>query len=200
MQSEVPKQFLELNGRPVLMHTISVFREADPDIRIILVLPPDQFGYWEILCKNHQFRVDYELVAGGPTRFDSVKNGLQQAPDTGWIGVHDGVRPFIPPETIRSIFAAARTYGNAVPAIVPAESVRIASGSSNHPVDRDTVRLIQTPQVFEAAALKQAYQRSYDPAFTDDASVFEAAGHPIHLTEGHPANLKITVPSDLPPE
>ncbi len=197
MKSEIPKQFLELNGKPVLMHTIKAFIDFDPEINIVLVLPEEQFSYWESLCRGHDFHPKYSRVAGGSTRFESVKNGLAIAPDTGLIGVHDGVRPFIRRETIERIFQAAAQKGNAIPAIAPSESIRIETDHENHVVDRATVRLIQTPQVFDAQLLKEAYNTSYRDGFTDDASVFEQAGHKIHLVEGQSGNIKITTPDDL---
>jgi len=199
MQSDIPKQFLELKGKPILMHSIEKFLLFDPDIRIILVLPEEQLSFWNKLCEKHQFNTDYLLVTGGSTRFESVKNGLKHAPDSGLIGVHDGVRPHIHPETIDRIYQAAARHGNAIPAIAPAESVRIDVGGKSHIVDRSTVRLIQTPQVFDAALLKKAYECDFDPRFTDDASVFEAAGHQIHLVEGQVGNVKITTRFDLSP-
>jgi len=197
MQSDIPKQFLLLDGMPVLMRTMDAFVQFDPDIRMILVLPKDQFSYWDELCAEHSFSLNYQKIAGGPRRFDSVKNGLSLAPDQGLIGIHDGVRPFIHPDTIRRIYQEAQKFGNATPAIPPTESVRIESKESNHIIDRDTIRLIQTPQVFEAKTLKEAYNQQYQNTFTDDASVIEAAGHKIHLTKGQTNNIKITTKEDL---
>ena len=197
MKSDIPKQFLLLRGRPVLMRTMDNFFEFDPDIRMILVLPKDQFSYWDELCTEHFFTLKYQKVAGGQTRFDSVKNGLAIAPDQGLIGIHDGVRPFIYPDTIRMIYQEAAKYGNAIPAITPTESVRIESKEGNHIVDRNVVRLIQTPQVFQAKDLKEAYNQHYQNTFTDDASVIETVGHKIHLVAVQPGNLKITSKEDL---
>ena len=198
MESDIPKQFLELNGKPVLMHTIEAFIKFDADITMILVLPEDQFSYWAQLCQKHDFKIQHLKVKGGSTRFESVKNGLSQAPDKGLIGVHDGVRPFIRPETIERIYSEASQHGNAIPAIAPAESIRIEAKDGNQIVDRSTVRLIQTPQVFEATKLKEAYKIEYSNTFTDDASVYEANNQKIHLVEGQPGNIKITTPSDFP--
>lgn len=196
MKSDIPKQFLLLDGKPVLMQTMDAFVEFDSDIRMILVLPEDQFSYWDELCAEHSFSLNHQKIAGGPTRFESVKNGLAIAPDHGLIGVHDGVRPFIHPDTIRRIYQEAKIYGNAIPAIPPAESVRIETKDGTHIVDRNTVRLIQTPQVFQAKDLKEAYNQQYQNTFTDDASVIEAAGHKIHLIKGQAGNLKITTKED----
>jgi len=197
MKADIPKQFMLLSGKPVLMRTVEAFVGFDPDIRIILVLPEDQFSYWDDLCTEHSFSLKHLKVAGGLTRFDSVKNGLAIASDQGLIGVHDGVRPFIHPDTIRRIYQEAKNSGNAIPAIPPAESVRIETKASNHIVDRSTVRLIQTPQVFQAKDLKKAYNQQYQNTFTDDASVLEAAGYKINLVEGQTGNLKITTKEDL---
>ncbi|MEA1878669.1 MAG: 2-C-methyl-D-erythritol 4-phosphate cytidylyltransferase [Bacteroidota bacterium] len=197
MKSDIPKQFLLLDGKPVLMQTMEAFVEFDPDIRMILVLPEDQYAYWDELCDEHSFSLNYQKVAGGLTRFESVKNGLSAAPDKGLIGVHDGVRPFIHPDTIRRIYQDAEEFGNAIPAIPPTESVRVETKDSNHIVDRNSVRLIQTPQVFQAKDLKEAYNQQYQNTFTDDASVIEAAGHKIHLIKGQEGNLKITTKEDL---
>lgn len=197
MESEIPKQFLELNGKPVLMHTIEAFFLFDEEIKLILVLPKGQFSFWDELCQKHHFTIPHQKVAGGSTRFESVKNGLEQAPDTGLIGVHDGVRPFIRPETITRIYNEAAKHGNAIPVIAPSESIRIVTENSNQIIDRASVRLIQTPQVFEAKALKEAYKIQYKESFTDDASVFEG-NNKIHLVEGQQGNIKITTPEDLP--
>ncbi len=197
MKSDIPKQFLLIDGKPVLMHTMEAFVGYDPDIRIILVLPEDQYAYWDELCAKHSLSIKYQKASGGKTRFDSVKNGLALASDEGLIGVHDGVRPFIHPDTIRRTYQEAETHGNAIPAIPPTESVRIESKGSNRIIDRDTIRLIQTPQVFNARDLKKAYNQQYKNTFTDDASVIESAGHKIHLVEGQPGNVKITTNEDL---
>lgn len=197
MGSDIPKQFIELKGKPILMHAVDAFIRFDPDIRIILVLPEDHFGYWDALCTKYKFSIDYQLVAGGVSRFESVKKGLALAPDSGYIAIHDGVRPFILPETIRHIFAAAKLYGNAIPAIEPTESIRMQNGPQNHVLDRSKVRLIQTPQVFEVKKLKAAYDCPFNLTFTDDASVYECAGHLIHLVDGQKDNIKITTMDDL---
>lgn len=197
MKSDIPKQFLPYKGFPVLMHTINKFVKFDPAIQIIIVLPEDQIQYWEELCEIHCFTIEHQKIAGGKTRFESVKNGLSLAPDEGLIGIHDGVRPFILPDVIKRIFDAAEDKGNATPAITPAESVRYQSAEGNEILNRDDVRLIQTPQVFKADLLKTAYMQDYQLSFTDDASVFEAAGHKINIVEGQKGNIKITVAGDL---
>ena len=200
MGSDIPKQFLPLRGRPVLMHTIDVFRRTYPDIHIILVLPREQQDYWRKLCGQHDYDVELCVADGGETRFHSVRNGLLQIPDgaRGVVGVHDGVRPFVSPETIRRCFESAEECGAVVPVVPVVETVRqlLADGSSMT-VDRNAYRLVQTPQTFDIQLLKKAYGQPFDPFFTDDASVVEAMGHPIKLVEGNNENIKLTNPADL---
>ena len=200
MGSDIPKQFLPLRGRPVLMHTIDVFRRTYPDIHIILVLPREQQDYWRQLCGQHDYDVELCVADGGETRFHSVHNGLSQIPDgaRGVVGVHDGVRPFVTPETIRRCFESAEEYGAVVPVVPVVETVRqlLADGSSMT-VDRNAYRLVQTPQTFDIQLLKKAYGQPFDPFFTDDASVVEALGCPIKLVEGNNENIKLTNPADL---
>lgn len=200
MGSDIPKQFLPLRGRPVLMHTIDVFRRTYPDIHIILVLPREQQDYWRQLCGQHGYDVELCVADGGETRFHSVHNGLSLIPDDarGVVGVHDGVRPFVSPEAIRRCFEAAEEFGAVVPVVPVVETVRqvLADGSSMT-VDRNAYRLVQTPQTFDIQLLKKAYGQPFDPFFTDDASVVEAMGHPIKLVEGNNENIKLTSPADL---
>ena len=200
MGSDIPKQFLPLRGRPVLMHTIDVFRRTYPDIHIILVLPREQQDYWRQLCGQHDYDVELCVADGGETRFHSVRNGLSLIPDDarGVVGVHDGVRPFVSPETIRRCFESAEEFGAVVPVVPVVETVRqlLADGSSMT-VDRNAYRLVQTPQTFDIQLLKKAYGQPFDPFFTDDASVVEAMGHPIKLVEGNNENIKLTNPADL---
>ena len=200
MGSDIPKQFLPLRGRPVLMHTIDVFRRTYPDIHIILVLPREQQDYWRQLCGQHDYDVELCVADGGETRFHSVRNGLSQIPDgaRGVVGVHDGVRPFVSPEAIRRCFEAAEDFGAVVPVVPVVETVRqvLADGISMT-VDRNAYRLVQTPQTFDIQLLKKAYGQPFDPFFTDDASVVEARGHPIKLVEGNNENIKLTNPADL---
>ena len=200
MGSDIPKQFLPLRGRPVLMHTIDVFRRTYPDIHIILVLPREQQDYWRQLCGQHDYDVEPCVADGGETRFHSVRNGLSLIPGDarGVVGVHDGVRPFVSPETIRRCFEAAEEFGAVVPVVPVVETVRqvLADGNSMT-VDRNAYRLVQTPQTFDIQLLKKAYGQPFDPFFTDDASVVEAMGHPIKLVEGNNENIKLTNPADL---
>jgi len=197
MGTEIPKQFLELAGKPVLMRTIERFSTFDPSIRIILIIPEDQPGYWEELKKKYSFSVPHMVVAGGPARFDSVKNGLEMIDEKGLVAIHDGVRPLVSTDTIKRCFEAAQKFGNAVPVICPADSVRMITEQGNMPVNRQYLRIIQTPQVFDSRLIKKAYLQEYSPDFTDDATILEKTGETIHLVEGNRENLKITNPGDI---
>ena len=203
MKAALPKQFMLLAGRPVLMHTIERFSSFDPLISIIVVLPAEHHDLWRQLCTEHSFGVTHTVVAGGEERFHSVKAGLervaadmQDAAET-LIAIHDGVRPLVSHDTIWRCFSDAGEFGNAVPFIEPADSVRVLGGDDSRPVQRSVVRLIQTPQVFRGSVIINAYRRDFDPSFTDDAIVAEADGIKIHLTHGNRENLKITTPEDL---
>jgi len=200
MGGEVPKQFLPVGGLPVLMRTLLRFREYSPELQIILVLPKSQQDYWQSLCRQHQFNVDYQLADGGKTRFHSVQNGLALIPDDteGVVGVHDGVRPFVSVEVIRSCYEAARQCKAVVPVVPVVESMRrVVPSRPSEAVPRDEYRLVQTPQVFDIQLLKAANREPYRDAFTDDASVVEAFGISISLVEGNRENIKITTPFDL---
>jgi 2-C-methyl-D-erythritol 4-phosphate cytidylyltransferase len=200
MKSDIPKQFIAINGLPVLMHTILVFKNYSPAISIILVLPENQFSVWKELCIQYQFQVDYTLVAGGETRFHSVKNGLETIilESPALIAVHDGVRPVITAEMIRNGFSQAAEHGTAVASVPLKDSIRIIEhDGKNRSVNRSEFKLIQTPQTFRSDWMIQAFTQSYQSGFTDCASVLEAAGHPIFLFEGSYENIKITTPEDL---
>jgi 2-C-methyl-D-erythritol 4-phosphate cytidylyltransferase len=197
MGTDIPKQFLELAGMPVLMRTIERFRSFDTSIRIIVVLPEDQMEYWEELQKKYSFSIPCTAVKGGPERFFSVKNGLEKIEDCSLVAIHDGVRPLVSTDTIKRCFDAAQKFGNAVPVISPADSVRMITEQGNIPVNRQFLRIIQTPQVFDSKLIKKAYLQDYTPEFTDDASLLEKTGEAIHLVEGNRENLKITNPEDL---
>lgn len=197
MKTDVPKQFLLLKGRPVLMHTMEVFHMYDDKIEIIITLPATAFDQWEQLCREHHFNIPYRYVAGGTTRFHSVKNALAEINENGLIAIHDGVRPLISIQTISRCFATAEKSGNAIPVITIPESIRQIDGPASKAVDRSQFRLIQTPQVFQSNILLIAYQQPYTAEFTDDASVVEKMGNQIHLVEGNIENIKITTPTDL---
>lgn len=193
-----PKQFLELAGRPVLMHTLEAFDRWDASARLIVVLPEDQIDTWKRLCEAHVFGRIHRVVAGGETRFHSVRNGLDVVASDGLIAVHDGVRPLVAPSVIAACFAAAADGGAAVPVVPVVESVcEVDADGGSRPVDRTRLRVVQTPQVFRADVLRAAYCLPYDPRFTDDASVVEASGVAVRLVPGNRENIKLTTPMDL---
>lgn len=197
MGGTVPKQFLLLNGLPVIMHSIQAFKNYSSSINVIVVLPQQHLQSWEKLCKEYKFEIKHSVCPGGESRFHSVKNGLDLISAEGLVAVHDAVRPLLSSSLISRCFEEAARMGNAVPAIPLTDSAREVSGGKNHPIDRNKIRLVQTPQVFNVETLKQAYTQSYQPFFTDDASVVEAMGQAIHLVEGEESNIKITRPEDL---
>lgn len=199
MGADVPKQFIPIGGLPVLMHTINAFRTGDAAIDIILVLPESQFDYWHELCRKYDFNVGCRLAAGGRTRFHSVQNGLALIDgNDGLVAVHDGVRPFVTAEFINECFEAAEREGAVIPVTDVIETLRHKSADgTSHVVPRSDYCLVQTPQVFRADILKQAYRQDYSESFTDDASVVEAAGYAVALVSGSRNNIKITTPSDL---
>lgn len=199
MQNDTPKQFLEVNGLPVMMHTLRLFAEALPGIRIIVVLPRQHTNTWATLCKTHDFTIPHETAEGGPTRFHSVKSGLQKIKEAdALIGVHDAVRPLVSKEVICRCYEDAGFYGSAIPVIPVYETLRERQGgTSSHMINRANYVLVQTPQCFRADIIKQAYLQNYCEEFTDDASVVESNGLQIHLVVGNAENIKITSPSDL---
>jgi 2-C-methyl-D-erythritol 4-phosphate cytidylyltransferase len=199
MGSDIPKQFLPIGGKPVLMRTLERFRAYDTDLKIILVLPEAQQDYWRQLCEQYHFDVKYELANGGQTRFHSVQNGLALIPDDaeGVVGVHDGVRPFPSIDVIRNCYTTARTAKAVIPVIPVVETVRHLENESSVTVPRDKYRLVQTPQTFDIQLLKAANRQPYNDGFTDDASVVESYGHDITLVEGNRENIKITTPYDI---
>lgn len=201
MGGEVPKQFLPVGGKPVLMRTMEAFHEFDAQIQIVLVLPVSQQSYWKALCAEYAFVLPYHLADGGETRFHSVKNGLDAIPLTheeALVGVHDGVRPFVSLETISRCYAECADTGAVVPVADVVDTVRrLEPEGGSVTVCRDNYKLVQTPQVFSLALLKKAYAQPYVPAFTDDASVVEALGHGVTLVPGNRENIKITTPFDL---
>jgi 2-C-methyl-D-erythritol 4-phosphate cytidylyltransferase len=198
MNSDVPKQFLLLNGKPVIMHTISAFFASLEKPEILVVLNQLQFSYWESLCELHQFKIKHQLVAGGETRFYSVKNALEKITDDAIVAVHDAVRPLISTDIISNAYQQALKTGVAVVAVPSKDSVRWqkASGETQN-LNRSEVFLVQTPQTFQSRLLKKAYEQQYLEEFTDDASVVERAGEKINLIAGNPENFKITFPADL---
>ena len=199
MGSDIPKQFLPIGGKPVLMRTLERFRQYSPTLQIILVLPKAQQDYWQKLCKEYAFDIDYQLADGGETRFHSVQNGLAKIPDNaqGVVGVHDGVRPFPSINVIRNCYETAREKKAVIPVIPVVETVRHLKGDTSVTVPRNDYRLVQTPQTFDIQLLKAANRQPYNEGFTDDASVVEAFGFNITLVEGNRENIKITTPYDL---
>lgn len=197
MGSDTPKQFLCVGGKPILMRTIERFAAYSKELGVILVLPEHQTEYWHELCRQYAFSLPYTLVAGGETRFHSVRNGLAAIPDNaeGVVGIHDGVRPFASVEVIRRCYEEARRLGAVIPVTPVVETLRQVSTGKN--VQRGDYRLVQTPQTFSIQLLKAAYRQPYDTAFTDDASVVEALGGTVAMTEGNRENIKITTPFDL---
>lgn len=198
MGSELPKQFLPIGGKPVLMHTLEAFHRFDKRMQFILVLPREQQGFWRELCEMHRFNIRHEIADGGETRFHSVKNGLALINGIGgMVGVHDGVRPFVSQEVIARCFREAAVRKAVIPVIDLVETVRHLTGSGSETVNRNDYKLVQTPQVFDVDLLRRAYEQEFTPFFTDDASVVEAMGVPVHLVEGNRENIKITTPFDL---
>lgn len=196
MKSELPKQFIELAGKPILMHTLEAFHFDE--IQILLVLPSDQIEFWKELVVKHGFQTPHRLVVGGEARFHSVLNGLNAIPDNeGLVAIHDGVRPLIDREIISNSFNAAEKHGNAIVSVQLKDSIRSISNFGNKQEDRSAFRLIQTPQTFRLELIKNAFLQDFDPLFTDDASVLEKAGQQIHLIDGSYQNIKITTPEDL---
>lgn len=197
MKAVVPKQFLEIKGRPILMHTLEVFRNFDPEIQIVLVLPADQIDVWKSLCKKHAFTLTHTIECGGSTRFHSVKNGLTAVSIPSLVAVHDGVRPLVSVETISACFDAASEYGTAVPVIDAIDSIRKVTDNGSVSVNRSEYKFVQTPQVFDGELLIKAYRQEFSENFTDDASVVEAMGAKMHLVTGNRENIKITTEMDL---
>ncbi len=198
MQSEVPKQFILLNNKPILMHTIEKFYHLTAiSCNILLVLPKIHIPQWKNLCEKYDFNIPHQIIEGGKERFYSVKNGLDTLSGNGLIAIHDGVRPFVSDEVIYKAFKTAKEKGNAIPAIPLTESIRKVSETRNQSVLRSDYRLIQTPQTFQLEQIKKAYNLPYDTAYTDDASVLEKYGQSINLIDGNKENIKITTPFDL---
>ncbi len=179
------------------MRSIRAFYLFDPAILVVIALPNSYHLYWQELCEKYNFKIDQQVVKGGDSRFLSVRNSLEVIPDDYLVAIHDGVRPLVSQKTISSAFREAEVYGNAIPVIPINESIRKVEGGLNEPVSRDLLRIIQTPQVFNAKAIKNAYARADHTDFADDASVLESTGEKLHLVEGNTENIKITLPSDL---
>lgn len=197
IKSKLPKQFLELTGKPILLHTLEAFYRYSENITIVLVLPEDDFAIWNDICKKYNFTKPILLQKGGETRFQSVKNGLEKITGPGLVAVHDGVRPLVSEDIIGASFRLAAVHQSAVAAVRLKESIRMTDQDNTKAMDRSRFRLIQTPQTFSIDLIKQAYQLKEDVTMTDDASVVEKLGHTISLFEGSYENIKITTPEDL---
>lgn len=200
MGQHIPKQFLELAGKPILMHTIEKFYNSFPQLKIILVLPENQFDFWEELCYKYCFtKIPHQIVAGGKTRFDSVKNALVLVKEIGIVAIHDGVRPLVSSKTITNCFNQAKQSGAAVAVVDVVDSLRLVSkqDETSKAVTRSCYKSVQTPQCFKTDIILKAYQQSFDETFTDDASVVEKLGYKIDLVKGNIENIKITSPIDI---
>lgn len=208
MGGDLPKQFIPMRGKPILMHTVEAFYRWDPAARIILALPEEHQPYWKMLCKEIGCEVPHEVVNGGEARFFSVRSGLERLLEVyqelvgedlsrGLVAVHDGVRPFVRPEVIEACFREAKRAGAVVPVVPMIDSLRQKDERGSRPVDRSLYMAVQTPQVFRLDLLAEAYRQPFSPLFTDDASVVEALGHPIATVAGDRENIKITTPFDL---
>lgn len=207
MGGDLPKQFIPLEGKPVLMHTLEAFHRWDASAELVLVLPEDHQSYWNMLCREIGCKVPHRIANGGETRFHSVRNGLQflseEIGNTSGrnekvlIAVHDGVRPFVSSEVIAACFDEAEKNGAAIPVMPMIDSLRETDEKGSHPVDRSRYFTVQTPQVFSSNLLLKAYEQEFSALFTDDASVVEAMGEAIHMVTGNRENIKITTPFDL---
>ena len=197
MGADIPKQFIPVGGKPILMRTLEKFYAFDSNMQIVLVLPVFMQDYWANLCNEYDFAVPYILADGGETRFHSVKNGLALVKEDGLVGVHDGVRPFVSQEVIARCYDEALSLKAVIPVIGVVETVRHLTEEGSETVPRDQYKLVQTPQVFDVALLRRAYEQTYTDMFTDDASVVEALGEKVYLVEGNRENIKLTTPFDL---
>ena len=200
MGSKMPKQFLPINGKPILMRTLERFREYSDQLQIILVLPHEQQEYWRDLCQLFQFTVEHVVVDGGETRFHSSQNGLAAIPQTadGVVGIHDGVRPFVSVEVIDRCYETAREEYACIPVLPVTDTLRfINDAGQGHNVLRSDYRIVQTPQTFDIGLLRRAFNQPYKESFTDDASVVESLGCSVTMVEGNRENIKLTTPFDI---
>ena len=197
MNMSVPKQFAELCGKPVLMHSLEAFHLFDASVKLIVVLPSLQLDVWKSLCHRYDFDIPHAVITGGASRFESVKNGMDVIKEVSIVAVHDGVRPVVSINLIERLFASAEKNGNAVPVVPVRDSLRRIEGESNMAVDRSTLYCVQTPQCFHSSQLRSMYELPFDGKYTDDASLADACGFKVHTEEGDPVNIKITVATDL---
>lgn len=198
MGGEIPKQYLQLQGKPLIVHSLERFKIFDPEMKLVVVLAPAHEELWEQLVATYAIAKEISLAPGGATRFDSVKSGLIQIDEETILGIHDAVRPLVSQDTLIRCYDAALHTGSGIPVVELDDSVRMldAKGGSVH-MDRSSLKRVQTPQVFRSDRIKQAYEQPYNPAFTDDASVYETMYGPVSLVEGNRNNIKITTPGDL---
>lgn len=197
MGNAVPKQFLLLNGKPVLQRSLEAFAAFDPTMTCIVVLPETQISYWKDLCEKYSCNVPHVVVSGGKERFDSVKNGLKAISAEGFVAVHDGVRPLVTMEMLRDGFETAEKFGSAIPYVDSVDSLRMIDRETSKTLDRTKIKRIQTPQIFDVSQLKDVMDVEYRLEFTDEASVWELAGKKLYFYKGSEQNIKITTPSDL---
>ncbi len=197
MDSKTPKQFLDLSAKPLVLHSIDTFLKYDQNIRIVLILPEELHQPWNKLCQQRGIHIQHILSFGGPTRFHSVQNGLRHVEDNSIVAVHDAGRPLVSLELISRVYNMAEKFGSAIPVTDVFDSVRHIQNAMSKPLDRKHIRLVQTPQCFNASLLKKAYNQSYRESFTDDATVYETLGERLYLVEGNRENIKITMPIDL---
>lgn len=197
MGASKPKQFIELKGKPILQHTIELFKAYDDTIKMIVVLPMHDIQTWKRICEERGYTIDYDIAVGGKERFHSIKQGLQFCDKGALVAIHDGVRPFVSTDVVAKCFEVAEKEGAALPVMQINESLREITQEGSKHANRDKYVIVQTPQVFKSDLIKEAYRQDYITSFTDDASVLESMGHKIHLVEGNPENIKITRPEDL---
>ena len=193
----IPKQFVEVAGKPLILHTFDAFGDYFDTAHFVLVLPEMEIGRWKHIAHHFNFTLPYTLIEGGPTRFHSVKNGLEAVPDNSLVAIHDASRPLVSNTTIKNCIRTATLHGNAVPVVPVVDSIRKIENGISETLDRNKLFSVQTPQVFNSKLIKTAYNRVYNDIFTDDASVAEASGHQIFTVEGNHENIKITRPADL---
>ncbi|WP_186758453.1 2-C-methyl-D-erythritol 4-phosphate cytidylyltransferase [Echinicola salinicaeni] len=199
MGAPIPKQYLEIGGKPVLMHTLKVFFDFDPEMKLVLVIPETDFDFWKELCEKFDFKIPHDLVEGGMSRFQSVKNGLGSIDwAEGLVAIHDGVRPFVDEAVIRNSFQEAARNGSGIAVVPLKDSIRkLTDGNQSFFQEREYFRLVQTPQTFDLAKIKKAFDVTELHHFTDDATVYEHQGWQVSLVAGNLENIKITTPEDM---
>lgn len=197
MNNEIPKQYIEINGKPMIVWTLEAFKLFIEIDQIIIVISKFHEQYWDEITKYYPQFKKCKVTFGGPTRFHSIKSGLKYVPINTLVAIHDAARPMVNKKTIEDCFKVTENKGNAIPVISCNESLRQKTGNHNKWINRDEIKIVQTPQIFKSEILKDAYQLTYDEFFTDDASIVEKYGMNINLTEGNPENIKVTTNFDL---